>query len=78
MTKIKIIIICVSILALVVAPRNVSADQRQEPSFHSSMQPNKTVSNSNIELAMSNNGLDQIGHGLLVLTIVGFLALRKR
>ncbi len=79
MSKIKVLIICVSLFALFLTPRNVNAAADVvEPSFHSSINHDKNVSRSSLEGALSKHGLDQAGHGILILAIVGFLALRKR
>ncbi len=79
MSKIKVSIICVSLFALFLAPRNAeAAPEAREPSFHTPFNHEKMVSRSKLETALSNNSLDQVGHGILILAIVGFLALRKR
>ncbi len=79
MTKIKIMIICVSILALAMAPRNVAAEmENHEPTFHSQLDAHKFISQPSVDNALTNHGFDQVGHGILVIIIAGFLALRKR
>ncbi|MFL0800486.1 MAG: hypothetical protein K6L80_08565 [Agarilytica sp.] len=79
MTKIKMMIICVCILAFAIAPRNVSAEiENHEPTFHSHLSTHKSISQPSVDNALTNHGFDQVGHGILVILIAGFLALRKR
>lgn len=78
MTKLPFVI-SLSALILLVAPTHTSADVGdREPSFHSVIHSEKSISNSSLDTALSNHGLDQMGHGFLVLSIIAFLALRKR
>jgi len=78
MAKIKIMIICVCLIAFTGMPIIVAADSQREPSFQANLGPGKHFSDSHLDSALSNHSLDQAGHGLLVLAIVTFLALRKR
>ncbi|MFL0810446.1 MAG: hypothetical protein K6L76_08535 [Agarilytica sp.] len=78
MTKIKTTIICVSIVMLFATPKNAAADAENiEPSFNQTLTA-KTVSSKSLDVALNQHGLDHIGHGLLFLSLLGFLALRKR
>ncbi len=67
------IIVCVSILVLTIAPKTVAA----EPSLEINL-PTKTVSNTTLDTALSKHSLAQITHGLVVITVLGILALKKR
>lgn len=78
MTKLPFII-SFSALIFLVAPTHTSAEIADiEPSFHGVIHPEKSISSSSLDTALSNHGLGQMGHGFLVLSIVAFLALRKR
>lgn len=72
-------IISFSALMLVMPPAHSVAQANDgEPSFHSPLGSENFISSSSLDSALSNHGLDQMGHGFLILSIITFLALRKR
>lgn len=72
------IILCISIFILTLAPKsNANKKYSSEPSFEIYFST-KVVSDSSLEAALSQHSLSQISHGLLIISILGMLAFKRR